>query len=70
MSANDVATNQNQGAEQKSDANKPQEQAGSGSDDSKQINGKNVVGKRRLVFLLLALSRFTLTTRPFLNQIE
>ena len=45
MSTNDVATNQNQGSDQKSDANK-QDQAGSGTDDSKQINGKNIVGKQ------------------------
>ena len=50
MSANDVATNPNQGSDQKSDANK-QDQAGSGTDDSKQINGKNVIGKREVVFL-------------------
>jgi hypothetical protein len=45
MSSTDVATNQNQGSEQKPDVNKQQDQAGSGTDDSKQINGKNVVGK-------------------------
>ena len=45
MSSNDVATNQNAGTDQKSDANKQQDQPGSGSDDSKQINGKNVIGK-------------------------
>lgn len=45
MSSNDVATNQNAGTDQKSDANKQQDQAGSGSDDSKQINGKNVIGR-------------------------
>ncbi len=44
MSSSDVATNQNTGSDQKSDANK-QDQAGSGTDDPKQINGKNVVGK-------------------------
>lgn len=49
MSSNDVATNQNQGSDQKSDANK-QDQAGSGTDDSKQINGKNVIGKRKNLF--------------------
>jgi hypothetical protein len=43
MSSNDVATTQNQGSDQKSDANKP-DQAGSGTDDPKQINGKSVVG--------------------------
>jgi len=43
-----VATNQNQGSDQKSDANqnKQQDQAGSGSDDSKQINGKNVIATK------------------------
>jgi len=45
MSANDVATTQSQGSDQKSDANK-QDQAGSGTDDSKQINGKNVVATK------------------------
>jgi len=45
MSSNDVATNQNQGSDQKSDANK-QDQAGSGTDDSKQINGKNIVATK------------------------
>lgn len=53
MSSNDVAANPAQGSEQISDANKQQDQAGSGTDDSKQINGKNVVGKRWLVFLFL-----------------
>jgi len=46
MSSNDVATNQNQGSDQKSDANKQQDQAGSGTDDPKQINGKNVVATK------------------------
>jgi len=47
MSANDVATNQNTtGSDQKSDANKQQDQAGSGTDDPKQINGKNVVATK------------------------
>lgn len=41
----DVATNQSQGSDQKSDTNKQQDQAGSGTEDPKQINGKNVVGK-------------------------
>jgi hypothetical protein len=45
MSSTDVATNQNQGSDQKSDINKQQDQAGSGTDDPKQINGKNVIGK-------------------------
>jgi len=42
----DVATtqNQNQTSEQKSDLNKPQDQTSSGTDEPKQINGKNVVG--------------------------
>jgi len=42
----DVATNQ--GSDQKSDANqnKQQDQAGSGTDDPKQINGKNVVATK------------------------
>jgi cold shock CspA family protein len=46
MSSTDVATNQNQGSEQKPDVNKQQDQAGSGTDDSKQINGKNVVATK------------------------
>jgi len=46
MSSTDVATNQ--GSDQKSDTNqnKQQDQAGSGSDDSKQINGKNIVATK------------------------
>jgi hypothetical protein len=53
MSSNDVVANQNQGgSDPKSDANK-QDQAGSGTDDPKQINGKSVVGKHQLVFLFL-----------------
>lgn len=52
MSSTDVATNPNPGSDQKSDLNKQQQdQAGSGTDDSKQINGKNVIGKREVVFL-------------------
>ncbi|CAF1263122.1 unnamed protein product [Adineta ricciae] len=45
MSAVDVTTNPIQGSDQKTDSsqNKP-DQTGSGSDDPKQINGKNVVG--------------------------
>jgi hypothetical protein len=50
MSSSDVATNQNTGSDQKSDANKQQDQPGSGTDDSKQINGKNVIGKYNLFF--------------------
>jgi len=48
MSSTDVATNQNQnqGSDQKSDLNKQQDQAGSGTDDPKQINGKNVVATK------------------------
>jgi len=46
MSSNDVAPNQNQGSDLKSDANKHQDQAGSGTDDPKQINGKNVVATK------------------------
>jgi len=45
MSSTDVATNQNQAPDQKSDVNK-QDQAGSGTDDPKQINGKNVVATK------------------------
>jgi Y-box-binding protein 1 len=45
MSSNDVATTQNQGSDQKSDTNKP-DQAGSGTDDPKQINGKSVVATK------------------------
>ena len=46
MSANDVATtNQPTASDPKSDANKQQQdQAGSGTDEPKQINGKNVIG--------------------------
>ncbi len=49
MSSTDVAANQ--GSDQKSDTNqnKQQDQAGSGTDDPKQINGKNVVGKCNLL---------------------
>jgi len=43
--SNDVATNQNTGSDQKSDANK-QDQPGSGTDDPKQINGKNVIATK------------------------
>jgi len=46
MSSTDVATNQNQGPDPKSDVNKQQDQASSATDDPKQINGKNVIGKR------------------------
>jgi len=46
MSSTDVATNQNQGPDQKSDLNKQPDQAGSGTDDPKQINGKNVVATK------------------------
>lgn len=58
MSSTDVAANQ--GSDQKSDTNqnKQQDQAGSGTDDPKQINGKNVVGKKQLVFLLVFLYFF------------
>jgi Y-box-binding protein 1 len=46
MSSNDVVANQNQGgSDPKSDANK-QDQAGSGTDDPKQINGKSVVATK------------------------
>jgi hypothetical protein len=53
MSSTDVATNQ--GSDQKSDTNqnKQQDQAGSGTDDPKQINGKNVVGKYISLFFFL-----------------
>lgn len=46
MSSNDVATNQNMASDSKQDANKPQDQAGSGTDDPKQINGKNVIATK------------------------
>lgn len=46
MSSNDVATNQNTASDTKQDANKPQDQAGSGTDDPKQINGKNVIATK------------------------
>lgn len=42
--SSDVATNQSTASDQKSDANKSQDQAGSGTDEPKQINGKNVIG--------------------------
>ena len=49
MSANDVATtNQPTASDAKADANKQQQQqdqAGSGTDEPKQINGKNVIGR-------------------------
>ena len=54
--SSDVATNQNTASDTKQDANKPQDQAGSGTDDPKQINGKNVIGmlrKKLVVFLFL-----------------
>jgi len=43
-----VATNQNQtqGSDPKPDLNKPQDQTGSGTDDPKQINGKNVIATK------------------------
>lgn len=44
--SSDVATNQNTSSDQKSDANKSQDQAGSGTDDPKQINGKNVIATK------------------------
>jgi hypothetical protein len=68
MSSNDVATNQNQGSDQKSDANKQQDQAGSGTDDPKQINGKSVVGKKQVVFLFLFF--FFILLRAFVNEIQ
>lgn len=46
MSTSDVATNQNAGSEQKSDANNQQDQAGANTDDPKQINGKDVVATK------------------------
>lgn len=46
MSSTDVAPSQNQGSDQKSEANKQQDQAGSGNEDPKQINGKNVVATK------------------------
>ncbi len=70
MSSNDVGTNQNVGSDQKSDANKQQDQAGSGSDDPKQINGKNVVGKKQLVFLLVFPLFLHHTTRTFVIEIQ
>ncbi len=48
MSSTDVTTNPNQGSDPKSDLNKLQDQAGSGTDDPKQINGKNVIGEYTL----------------------
>jgi cold shock CspA family protein len=46
MSSSEVPTNQNQGSDQKSDGNKQQGQADSGTDDPKQINGKSVVATK------------------------
>jgi hypothetical protein len=58
MSSTDVATNQNQISDQKSDINKQQDPAGSGTDDPKQINGKNVIGKSILLgFFLMYFQR-------------
>jgi hypothetical protein len=58
MSSTDVATNQNQISDQKSDINKQQDPAGSGTDDQKQINGKNVIGKSILLgFFLMYFQR-------------
>jgi hypothetical protein len=45
MSSTELAPIQNQGSVPKSDLNKQQDQAGSGTDDPKQINGKTVIGK-------------------------
>jgi hypothetical protein len=66
MSSNDVATNQNTGSDQKSDTNK-QDQAGSGTDDPKHINGKNVVGKTQVVFLFFLCF---IILRAFINEIQ
>ncbi|CAF1306621.1 unnamed protein product [Rotaria sordida] len=48
MSSTDVATNQNQASDQKSDVNKnkQQDQANSGTDSPKQINGKPVIATK------------------------
>jgi len=46
MSSTDVATIPNQASDQKSDVNKQHSQAGSGTDDPKQINGKNVIATK------------------------
>ncbi len=52
MSSTDVATNQ--GSDSKSDTNQnKQDQAGSGTDDPKQINGKNVIGMYNSLFFFL-----------------
>jgi len=66
MSSSEVAASQNQGSEQKSDANKQQEQGGSGTDDPKQINGKSVVGKKQVVFLF----SFFILLCAFINKIQ
>ena len=59
MSSTDVATNQNQVLNKKNDIdqNKQQDQSGSGIDDPKQINGKDVIGKQNsfVVFCLICL---------------
>ena len=71
--SSEVAANQNSGSDQKSDSNKQQQdQAGSGTDDQKQINGKNIIGK--IVELVFLFSFFLLilhyyTTRLIVNQI-
>ena len=55
MSSTDVATNPNPGSDQKSDLNKQQQdQAGSGTDDPKQVNGKNVIGKCISMYVLFS----------------
>jgi len=46
MSSADVATNPSQGSDQRSDVNKQHDQPGSGTEDPKQINGKNVIATK------------------------
>lgn len=45
MSSTDTASNQVSDQKSDSNKNKTQEQAGSGSDNPQEINGKTVIGK-------------------------
>ena len=70
MSSSDVATNQNAGSEQKSEGNNQQDAAGSGTDDQKQINGKNIIGEHTLFFSCLFSAAARLVVSPFLLLAE
>jgi hypothetical protein len=59
MSSADVATLKTQGSDPKSELNKQQDQAGSGTNDTQQINGKNVIGES-FFFLSSAYFRCTI----------